>query len=70
MGVILGGIVSVVVLAIGAGYILRAEQEPAWQVYSTESARVGNPGQNLVGPDYTGEPGGSEAAAEGDETPS
>jgi hypothetical protein len=66
MGVILTGIVVAVVIAVGAGFVLRGEQEPAWQVYSTESARVGDPGHNLVGPNWTGEPGGSAAAADED----
>ncbi len=54
MGVILTGIVAAVAIAIGANFVLRAEQEPAWQVYSTESTRVGDPGNNLVGPNWSG----------------
>jgi hypothetical protein len=55
MGVILAGIAAVIVIAVGAGLVLRAEQEPAWQVYSTTSTRVGDPGSNLVGPEWTDE---------------
>ncbi|MBA3448440.1 MAG: hypothetical protein H0T56_12705 [Pseudaminobacter sp.] len=55
MGMILTGIVVAFAIAIGAGYYLRGEQEPAWQVYSTDSTRVGDPGENLVGPAWTGE---------------
>jgi len=69
MGTIVSGIVAAVVIAVAASYILRAEQEPAWEAYSTQSVRVGDPGHNLVGPDYSGEPGGGEAHAEGEETP-
>ena len=69
MGVILAGIVAAVVIAIGAGIFMRSEQEPSWQVYSTTSTRVGDPGDNLVGPDWSGEPGGSAEHAEGEETP-
>jgi hypothetical protein len=69
MGVILTGIVAAIVLAVGAGFIMRGGQEPSWQVYSTESTRVGDPGHNLVGTDFTGEPGGGADAAEGEETP-
>lgn len=65
MGVILTGIIAAIVLAVGAGFVLRAEQEPAWKVYSTGSTRVGDPGHNLVGADFDG---GSEAS-ESDETP-
>jgi hypothetical protein len=69
MGVILVGIAAAIVIAIGASFVLDAEQEPAWQVYSTQSTRVGEPGDNLVGPAWTGEPGGGAAQAEGEETP-
>jgi hypothetical protein len=57
MGMILTGIVGAIVIAIGASYFLRAEGQdrPAWQVYSSSSVRVDDPGQNLVGPAWTGE---------------
>jgi hypothetical protein len=55
MGVILAGIVVAIVIAIGVGYFLPEEQEPAWQVYSSSSTRVGDPGHNLVGPAWTGD---------------
>ena len=70
MGVVLTGIVAAIVIAVGAGIFLRGQQEPAWEVYSTASTRVGNPGQNLVGADFSGEPDGEVAHAEGEETPS
>jgi hypothetical protein len=69
MGVILVGIAAAIVIAIGASFVLDAEQEPAWQVYSTQSTRVGEPGDNLVGPSWNGEPGAGAAQAEGEETP-
>lgn len=70
MGAILAGIVVAVVIAIGAGMVMRTEQEPAWQVYSSDaSTRVGDPGVNLVGQDWSGEPGGGAVHAEGEETP-
>jgi hypothetical protein len=52
---ILTGIVVAIAIAIGAGYYLSGEQETAWVVNSTSSTRVGDPGQNLVGPAWTGE---------------
>lgn len=56
MGGILGGIVVAVVIAVGVGYAIRAEQPLAWEVYSSQaSTRVGEPGENLVGPAWTGE---------------
>ncbi len=56
MKVIISGIVAAVVLAALGAYVLTGEQKPAWEVYSTSSARVGNPGHNLVGPNWSGEP--------------
>ncbi len=64
MGVILGGVVAAVVLAVGAGFVLRGYQEPAYERYTTQSVRVGDPGENLVGPDWSGEPGGSPGVAQ------
>lgn len=66
MGVILMGIVVAVAIAIGVGYVLPKEQEPAWQVYSSTSTRVGDPGENLVGSGWTGE---STAAATSEKSP-
>ena len=71
MGMILTGIVVAVAIAFGAGYFLLSaqQQQPSWQVYSTDSTRVGDPGHNLVGRNWTGEPGNS-ATGGGEETPS
>lgn len=56
MGMIFAGIVAAIVIAIGAGFVLRDEgrQRLAWEVYSTSSTRVADPGENLVGPAWTG----------------
>jgi hypothetical protein len=56
-----------VVLAVGAGYVLRSYQELAWQRYTTQSVRVGDPGENLVGREWTGEPLGAPGVAEEEE---
>lgn len=66
MGVILTGIIVAIAIAIGAGYFLPKEQKQAWEVYSTTSTRVGDPGDNLVGPRWTGE---STVPQAGDESP-
>lgn len=57
MGMIFTGIIGAIVIAVVAGYFLFAQGQdrPAWQVYSSSSTRVGDPGQNLVGPGWTGE---------------
>jgi hypothetical protein len=69
MGVILTGIVAAAVIAIGAGFYMRSEQEPAWEVFSTSSTRVGDPGENLVGPGWTGDPDAEAAQAEESDSP-
>ena len=57
MGMIVTGVVTAFVIAIGASYVVGAQRDdrPVWQVYSTSSSRVGDPGENLVGPGWTGE---------------
>lgn len=64
MGMIVTGVVAAFAIAIGASYFVGAQGDDrsAWQVYSTSSARVGDPGENLVGPGWTGE--GEVSAAE------
>lgn len=69
MRMILTGIVLAIVIAVGAGYLLQAQQETSWQFFSTDSTRVGDPGHNLVGQNWTGEPGNS-ATGSGEETAS
>ena len=67
MGMIFTGIAAAIVIAIGASFVLRDEgrQRLAWEVYSTDSTRVADPGENLVGPAWTGE--GTVAAEFGSE---
>lgn len=57
MGMIFAGIAAAVVIAVGSSFVLNDEgrQRLAWEVYSTESTRVADPGENLVGPGWTGE---------------
>ena len=71
MGMIFAGTVAAVVIAIGASLVLRdqGQQRLAWEVYSTSGARVGDPGENLVGPGWTGE-GELGGAAEPEQPPS
>ena len=56
MHVVLAGIAAAVVLAIVSAFVLRAEQTPAYEAYSTSSTRVGDPGYNLVGKGWSGDP--------------
>lgn len=63
MKMILSGIVATGVIAFGAGYYMLNVQpeQQAWQVYSTVSTRVSDPGYNLVGQDWSGDPGNVSA---------
>lgn len=62
MGAILTGIIIAIAIAVGAVYVLPEGHSQAWQVYSTTSTRVGDPGENLVGSGWTGESTVAEAA--------
>jgi len=54
MKMIVLGIASASVLALGASLILNARQRTAYEGFATESVRVGDPGHNLVGWDWSG----------------
>jgi hypothetical protein len=67
MGMILSGIVVAAAIGFGASYFFLNSQDrvPAWQAYSSASTRVGDPGHNLVGDDWSGH----VRAGEGSDTP-
>ena len=54
MKVILSSIAASVLLGVVAALILGWTQRPAYDVFSTSMTRVGNPGSNLVGPNWSG----------------
>jgi hypothetical protein len=56
MRTLVSGIVAAIVIAIAAGFILRSIEEPVHDVYASPSTRVGDPGTNLVGRAWTGDP--------------
>ncbi|MBB6181604.1 hypothetical protein HNQ75_003592 [Rhizobium flavum] len=66
MGMIVTGIALAGAIAFGASLYFQNLQpaEPAWQVYSTEGARVGDPGHNLVGENWSGNPDSAANASE------
>ena len=49
-------IVVAVGLAAVAAVALTSSQQYAYQAYTTTGARVSDPGHNLVGPNWTGQP--------------
>jgi hypothetical protein len=56
MYVVLSGIAAAIVLGVIVSFVPRVDQNPAYEVYSTSSTRVGDPGYNLVGKGWSGEP--------------
>jgi hypothetical protein len=49
MKAFLAAAIFAVIVAIGASQVLNGSfQEPSYSAFSTEGARVGNPGTNLV----------------------
>lgn len=56
MKTIASGILAAVVIAVLAGLVLPRLQEPVYEVYATSSTRVGEPGSNLVGQRWDGNP--------------
>ena len=54
MKVILAALVASVVLGLGAAALMNAGQRPAFEAFATSGARVGDPGENLVGKSWNG----------------
>ena len=54
MGIIITGIIVAVVIAFGAGVVLNSSQKTVYQSQPMPTVRVGDPGTNLVGPDWSG----------------
>lgn len=52
MKAFLVAVVVAVALGIAAAMVLGTEQRVAYEAYATSGARVGDPGHNLVGPDW------------------
>jgi hypothetical protein len=49
-------IVGVIVFAVGAAAVLNNEQVLAYKAFSTSATRVSDPGYNLVGKNWSGDP--------------
>ena len=50
MKVFLAALVFAAVAAIGVSMLLNSLQQPSYAAFTTGGARVGDPGNNLVGP--------------------
>jgi len=53
MKVFLAALVFAAIVAVGTSIVLSAIQMPSYVAFSTSGARVGDPGDNLVGSDWT-----------------
>lgn len=55
MKAIVSGILIALVVAVVASFALSEAQRTSYDRYSTTSVRVGEPGNNLVGADWSGD---------------
>ena len=56
MKVILASVLIAIAIGVVAAFVLNTTQRPAYEVYTTQSVRVGDPGHNLVGENWSGNP--------------
>jgi hypothetical protein len=56
MKVIFASMAIAIVIGVVAALVLNTTDRPAYEVYSTSSVRVGDPGHNLVGENWSGNP--------------
>lgn len=56
MGVLMSGIAAAIVLGVIAAVALSIAQQPSYEAYSSSSTRIAEPGSNLVGEQWTGNP--------------
>ncbi len=52
MKVFLAALLFAAVIAVAGSFVLNSIQMPSYVAYSTSGARVGDPGDNLVGADW------------------
>ena len=50
MKVFLAALLFAAIVAVGVSILLEAIQEPSYVAFSTGGVRVGDPGNNLIGP--------------------
>lgn len=62
MRTLVSGIAAAAILAVIAGAVFWTVREPVHTVYSSSSTRVGEPGSNLVGKAWTGNPSVTEGS--------
>jgi hypothetical protein len=52
MKVFLAALAFATIIAVAGSFLLNSIQMPSYAAFSTSGARVGDPGDNLVGPDW------------------
>jgi uncharacterized protein involved in exopolysaccharide biosynthesis len=56
MRILISGIAAALVLGVIAGFVFFSANEPAYTAYTRSSVRLADPGENLVGADWSGIP--------------
>ncbi len=56
MKVIFASVLIAIAIGVVAAFVLNTAQRPAYEVYSTQSTSVREPGHNLVGENWSGNP--------------
>ncbi len=64
MKAFLAAVIAAILLGVGAMLALTSNQKFAYQAFATSGARVSEPGANLVGPRWNGNPAPDEFEAE------
>ncbi|GEP12172.1 hypothetical protein [Methylobacterium gnaphalii] len=64
MKAFVAAVIAAIILGIGAMLALTSSQRFAYQAFATSGARVSEPGTNLVGPRWDGDPAPDEYDAE------
>jgi hypothetical protein len=54
MKVFLAALLFAAIVAVGVSLLLNTIQTPSYVAFTTEGVRVGDPGNNLVGPNWNG----------------
>jgi hypothetical protein len=54
MKVFLAALLVATVVAVGVSLLLNTIQRPSYAAFTAEGVRVGDPGNNLVGPNWNG----------------
>jgi hypothetical protein len=54
MKAFLAALLFAAIVAVGVSILLNTIQQPSYVAFTTDGVRVGDPGNNLVGPNWNG----------------